>query len=380
MDEDVSSARRRLLDWYDLHARVLPWREGPGAELKADPYRVWMSEVMLQQTTVPHAAPYFEKFTAIWPTVADLAAAPDERVMAEWAGLGYYSRARNLLKCARAVVSEHGGAFPADEAALLKLPGFGPYTAAAVIAFAFGKAANVVDGNVERVMSRLYAVKTPVPQARPLLRELAGRWVREDRARDWPQALMDLSASVCRPKSPTCLLCPLQTDCAAFAEGQPEIYPVKAARPPKPVRHGVAFLIVSDEGVVVERRPDKGLLGGMLGLPHLDWRSEVWGEAFPSPWGRGWPEGPCEGAAAQKTPPSPDAPHLPLPQGEGSWRYIGAYEHVFTHFALKQQVWRIDLTGDEMVVFLRQHNVYQLLPHAETKALPTVFAKALELK
>lgn len=376
-----------MLDWYDLHARVLPWREGPGAELRADPYRVWMSEVMLQQTTVPHAAPYFEKFTAIWPTVADLAAAPDERVMAEWAGLGYYSRARNLLKCARAVVSEHGGVFPADEAALLKLPGFGPYTAAAVMAFAFGKAANVVDGNVERVMSRLYAVKTPVPQARPLLRELAGRWVREDRARDWPQALMDLSASVCRPKSPMCLLCPLQHDCAAFAEGQPEIYPVKTAKPPKPVRHGVAFLIVSDEGVVVERRPDKGLLGGMLGLPHLDWRAEIWGEGEIASYLPIYGEGDRSFAngggglfGVSEGPPPSFATQMPPPPRVGEYENVGTYEHVFTHFALKQQVWRIELTVEEMKTFLRQHNAYQLLPHAEIKALPTVFAKALKLK
>lgn len=352
-DEDVSPARQRLLDWYDRNARVLPWREGPGVALRADPYRVWMSEVMLQQTTVPHATPYFEKFIALWPSVGALAAAPDERVMAEWAGLGYYSRARNLLKCARAVVSEHGGVFPAHEAVLLKLPGFGPYTAAAVMAFAFGKAANVVDGNIERVMSRLYAVKTPVPQARPLLRELAARWVREDRARDWPQALMDLSASVCRPKSPSCLICPLREDCAAFAEGQPEAYPLKAAKSPKPVRHGVAFLITSEDGFVAERRPDKGLLGGMLGLPHLEWRSEVWGEAeivFPS-----------------------------LQRGNQAWENLGTYAHVFTHFALNQQVWRIELSADEMTAFLRQHNVYQGLSWAEVKALPTVFAKALKL-
>ncbi|MFN3806599.1 A/G-specific adenine glycosylase [Asticcacaulis sp.] len=353
-EADVSPARQRLLDWYDRNARVLPWREGPGAALKADPYRVWMSEVMLQQTTVPHATPYFEKFTALWPNVSALAATPDERVMAEWAGLGYYSRARNLLKCARAVVSEHGGVFPADEAALLKLPGFGPYTAAAVMAFAFGKAANVVDGNIERVMSRLYAVKTPMPQARPLLRELAARWVREDRARDWPQALMDLSASVCRPKSPSCLICPLREDCAAFAEGQPEAYPLKAAKAPKPVRHGVAFLITSEDGFVVERRPDKGLLGGMLGLPHLEWRSEVWSEGeivFPS-----------------------------VHHGNEAWENLGTYAHVFTHFALNQQVWRIELTPDEMSAFLRQHNASQRLSWAEAKSLPTVFGKALKLR
>lgn len=348
---DVLAAREKLLRWYDDHARQLPWREAPGTTLNADPYRVWLSEVMLQQTTVPHAAPYYERFTKLWPTVRDLAAAPDEAVMAEWAGLGYYSRARNLLKCARTVVSAYGGVFPSDETDLLKLPGFGPYTAAAVAAFAFGKAANVVDGNVERVMSRLYAVAMPLPGARPLLRELAGQWVRNERARDWPQALMDLAAGVCRPKAPLCLLCPVQADCAAFAEGRPEAYPVKAAKAPKPVRHGVAFLMASAEGFVVERRPDKGLLGGMLGLPHLDWRAEPWSEADIQ---------------------------ASLPAGAGAWRYAGAYEHVFTHFALKQQVWRCDLGPEAMAVFLKGRNAFQLLPHAHAKALPTVFGKALK--
>ncbi|MDC7683803.1 A/G-specific adenine glycosylase [Asticcacaulis sp. BYS171W] len=351
---DVSPLRASMLDWYDANARILPWRQSPGLGGEGDPYRIWVSEVMLQQTTVPHALPYFEKFMALWPTVRDLAAAPNERVMAEWAGLGYYSRARNLLKCAREVVSEYGGVFPANETALLTLPSFGPYTAAAVMSFAFSKAANVVDGNIERVMSRLYAVKTPMPAAKPVLRDLAGRWVRDDRARDWPQALMDLANAVCRPKSPLCMLCPLREACAGFAEGNPEVYPVKTAKAPKPVRYGVAFLIVSDAGFIVERRPDKGLLGGMLGLPHLEWRGEVWEDdmiSFPSPRKR----------------------------GEGVWVNIGTYDHVFTHFALKQQVWRIELNAVEMSDFLRQHNQYQLLPWADKKALPTVFGKALKM-
>ncbi|ESQ77509.1 A/G-specific adenine glycosylase [Asticcacaulis sp. YBE204] len=360
---DVSPLRAALLNWYDANARVLPWRQGPGSDGAADPYRIWVSEVMLQQTTVPHALPYFEKFMALWPTVRDLAAAPDERVMAEWAGLGYYSRARNLLKCARVVVSEHGGVFPADEVALLMLPSFGPYTAAAVMSFAFGKAANVVDGNIERIMSRLYAVKTPMPAAKPVLRELAGRWVRDDRARDWPQALMDLASAVCRPKSPLCMLCPLREACAGFAEGNPDIYPLKTARAPKPVRYGVAFLIVSEDSFIVERRPDKGLLGGMLGLPHLDWRDEVW----------------SEDEIVTPLSPSPDASHHPLPQGEGRWVSVGTYDHVFTHFALKQQVWQLELSAQEVSAFLRQHNQYQLLPWADKKALPTVFGKALRL-
>lgn len=338
---DVPVFRKRLLDWYDANARVLPWRVAPDSDAQADPYRVWLSEVMLQQTTVAHAAPYFERFTQLWPTVRDLAAAADEAVMAEWAGLGYYSRARNLLKCARMVVSEHEGVFPRDEGKLLNLPGFGPYTAAAVMAFAYDEAANVVDGNVERVMSRLYAVKTSMPEARPELRRLALLWVRPERARDWPQALMDLARSLCRPKAPLCLLCPLNGACAAFAEGAAESYPRKAAKVAKPVRYGVAFLISSEDGFVVERRPDRGLLGGMLGLPHLEWRSEPWGEV------------------------------------EG-YDFLGEYTHVFTHFTLRQQVWSRHLTQAEMEEHLRRHNKYQLLTWAEKGALPTVFAKALK--
>lgn len=376
--------REALLRWYDQNARVLPWRDGPESGVVADPYRVWVSEVMLQQTTVPHALPYFEKFMALWPTVADLAGAADERVMAEWAGLGYYSRARNLLKCARAVVSEHGGVFPADEAALLKLPSFGPYTAAAVMAFAFGKPANVVDGNIERIMSRVYSVKVPMPQAKGMLRDLAAQWVRPERARDWPQALMDLASAVCRPKSPLCMLCPLREGCAGFAEGTPEIYPLKAPKAAKPVRYGVAFLIVCDEGVVVERRPDKGLLGGMLGLPHLEWRAEVWGEGeallYLPTCGEGDRSLANGGGGLFETGdgPPPSFLRTPPPPQVGEYKILGAYSHVFTHFALKQQVWRIGLTDSEMQAFLRAHNRYQLLKFEDASALPTVFAKALK--
>ena len=194
----VADLRAALLDWYDGHRRTLVWRPGPGDD-RPDPYRVWLSEVMLQQTTTPHATPYFQAFTARWPTVSDLAAADDAEVMAAWAGLGYYARARNLLACARAVDREHGGAFPDTEAGLLALPGVGAYTAAAVAAIAFGHPANVVDGNVERVMARLFAVETPLPAARPELKRLAGTLVEADRPGDWAQALMDLGATVCRP-------------------------------------------------------------------------------------------------------------------------------------------------------------------------------------
>ena len=300
---------------------------------------------MLQQTTTAHAAPYYERFLALWPTVRDLAAAPDEQVMAEWAGLGYYSRARNLIKCARTVVADYGGVFPGHEAELQKLPGFGPYTAAAVAAIAFGRAANVVDGNIERIMTRLYAIETPLPEGRDLVREAAAQWLSEARAGDWPQALMDLAATTCRPKAPLCMLCPLREACLAFARGEQERFPVKLAKVAKPRRHGVAFLIVNGDRILVERRPDKGLLGGMLGLPHTEWRGEAYRAAEVSP---------------------------PVAATE-----VGGYEHVFTHFALSQAVWRAEATDAQIADLLRRHNSWQMLPIAEQKALPTVFRKAL---
>ena len=341
----VSYLRNELLRWYDANGRDLPWR-GAG---KPDPYRVWLSEVMLQQTTVPHAAPYYEKFLKLWPTVGDLAAAADERVMAEWAGLGYYSRARNLIKCARAVVGEHGGRFPATEAELLRLPGFGPYTAAAVAAIAFGEAANVVDGNIERIMTRLYAIEEPMPGAKARVRQVAQAWVTADRAGDWPQALMDLATAICRPKAPLCLLCPLREGCAGFASGEPERFPVKLAKAAKPRRYGVAFVFIGNDGFAAERRADKGLLGGMLGIPHTPWRDTPWGEA--------------EAKAVL---------------GDFSYEKVGAYEHVFTHFALSQDIWVIPLSLVQRQAVLRAHNDWQWLPWAEARALPTVFLKAVK--
>ncbi|MBW8735396.1 MAG: A/G-specific adenine glycosylase [Asticcacaulis sp.] len=337
----VSRLRAGLLNWYDRHRRDLPWRRGA-----RDSYRVWLSEVMLQQTTTVHAAPYYSRFLELWPTVADLAAAPDEQVMAEWAGLGYYSRARNLIKCARAVVDQHGGHFPANEAELLKLPGLGAYTAAAVAAIAFDQPANVIDSNIERIVARLYAIDTPLPEARSPIRLAAQQWVLPERAGDWPQALMDLSAAICRPKAPLCLLCPLQDGCAAFASGKPELYPVKAAKAVKPQRYGIAFLIVGEDGFIAERRADKGLLGGMLGIPHTPWRDMQW-------------------TAVEADPPLPE--FLP----------VGQYSHVFTHFALEQAVWRREATAAEIAALLRAHNDWQLVPFAQEKSLPTVFRKAL---
>ena len=332
----IAELRAALLAWYDEHARVLPWRAGPHSGVSTDPYRVWLSEVMLQQTTVPHATPYFERFTARWPTVTDLATAEDSDLMAAWAGLGYYARARNLLACARAVARDHGGIFPDTEAGLLALPGVGGYTAAAVAAIAFDRPANVVDGNVERIVSRLFAVESVLPAARPELKRLAGRLVTEDRPGDWAQALMDLGSTICRPKSPLCLMCPISGFCAGRAAGAPERYPVKTTKAARPHRQGVAWVLRDDGGrIALIRRPDRGLLGGMVGLPTSDW-----------------------------TDTAPDAP----PPVAADWTDAGAVEHVFTHFSLTLTVRVAEGQGD-----------FLWTPEAEAlAALPTVFRKALE--
>ncbi|SDI64282.1 A/G-specific adenine glycosylase [Aliiruegeria lutimaris] len=274
-DEDVSAASGTLLDWYDRHARVLPWRVAP-ADLRAggrpDPYRVWLSEVMLQQTTVAAVGPKFERFLSLWPDVHALAGAADADVMAEWAGLGYYARARNLLKCARVVSGDLGGEFPRERAGLLKLPGIGPYTAAAISAIAFDHPEVVVDGNVERVVARLFAVETPLPQAKPELTEMAGMLTPAQRPGDHAQAMMDLGATICSPTKPACGICPLVTPCRARAAGNAAELPRKTRKAPKPVRLGYAYVARrSDGALLLERRPPRGLLGGMLGWPGSDW-------------------------------------------------------------------------------------------------------------
>lgn len=338
---NVAAVRTALLAWYDGSARALPWRVGPqdhALGVRADPYRVWLSEVMLQQTTVPHATPYFLSFTQRWPTVGDLAAAPDADVMAAWAGLGYYARARNLLACARAVARDHGGIFPDTEEGLRGLPGLGPYTAAAVGAIAFDRPTNVVDGNVERVMARLFAVEAPLPDAKPELKRLAAGLVRAERPGDWAQALMDLGATVCRPKAPLCDRCPIAAHCAGLATGAPETYPRKTAKAERPHRHGVAFVLTRGPEVALVRRPPKGLLGGMLALPTTDWRDERWSDA--------------EARAA--------APAV------ADWRGVGEVEHGFTHFTLTLRLLRAE--GDAEGVIWS--------PRRDLDALPSVFLKA----
>jgi len=317
--------RRPLLAWYDANRRTLAWRSDA-----PDPYRVWLSEIMLQQTTVPHATPYFLAFTQRWPTVTDLANAADADVMAAWAGLGYYARARNLLACARVVARDYGGVFPNTEERLRALPGVGAYTAAAIAAIAFGRASNVVDGNVERVMARLHAVETPLPDAKPELKALAAAYVTRDRPGDWAQALMDLGATVCRPKGPLCERCPIASACKALKTGAPESWPRKTRKPDRPRRYGDVYVLTDGGHLAVERRPGKGLLGGMLGLPGGPWTSD----------------------RAKGSPPIP-----------ADWKRVGEVEHVFTHFSLTLTVhtasgggWSGEWTDDPSVlpsVFLK---------------------------
>ncbi|MDK3071601.1 A/G-specific adenine glycosylase [Sedimentitalea sp. JM2-8] len=265
-----------MLDWYDRHARDLPWRTS-AAELNSgarpDPYRVWLSEIMLQQTTVAAVRDYFHRFTTRWPTVDDLAAAPDGAVMGEWAGLGYYARARNLLKCARIVAEEHGGRFPDRYDDLIALPGIGPYTAAAISAIAFDRPETVMDGNVERVAARLYDIHTPLPAAKSELKARAELLTPRLRPGDYAQAMMDLGATICTPKSPACGICPLQSPCAARRAGTAPELPRKMPKTAKPTRRGIVYLACRADGAwLMERRPDKGLLGGMLGWPGSDWK------------------------------------------------------------------------------------------------------------
>jgi A/G-specific adenine glycosylase len=267
-----------LLAWYDRHRRALPWRSLPGEP--TDPYRVWLSEIMLQQTTVVTVAPYFDRFVARWPDIRALAAASLDEVLHQWQGLGYYARARNLHACAGAVVERHGGRFPEHPEQLRALPGIGEYTAAAIAAIAFDHRSAAVDGNVERVVARLFAVDQPLPQAKPRLRSLATELVPERRAGDFAQALMDLGATLCTPRRPRCVLCPWRADCAAAAAGIADDLPVRLAKPERPLRYGIVFWLSRDDGaVLLRRRPEKGLLGGMIELPSTPWREAPWNES-----------------------------------------------------------------------------------------------------
>ena len=299
VESNHAAIRADLLDWYRRHARILPWRAPPGANARPDPYRVWLSEVMLQQTTVAAVAPYFERLTTRWPTLADLAAADPEDVLAAWAGLGYYSRARNLIACSAAIVRDHGGAFPADEAQLRALPGIGDYTAAAIAGIAFGIGEAVpVDANIERVVARLFAIDVPLPTGRTAIRTAArALWPTDGSGGDFAQAMMDLGSTLCTARTADCLLCPLSPHCVGRQQGIALSLPIKPAKKAKPVRQGRALWIEHDAQVWLIRRPAKGMLGGMRALPGSDW-----GDSF--------------------VPAPPDTLEA------------GQLRHVFTHFAL----------------------------------------------
>ncbi|MBS0243232.1 MAG: A/G-specific adenine glycosylase [Proteobacteria bacterium] len=315
------SAAERLLDWYDRERRELPWRYAPGET--PDPYRVWLSEVMLQQTTVKAVIPYFHEFVRRWPKVERLAKAKLDDVLAAWAGLGYYSRARNLHACARAVVELHAGRFPSTEAQLRELPGIGPYTAAAIAAIAFGEPASPVDGNIERVVARLFAVDEPMPGSKPELRRLAATLTPTERTGDFAQAMMDLGAGVCTPKRPSCLMCPLQPICRAQELGIAATLPRRAVKPERPVRYGTAFVVLREDGyLLLRKRPEAGLLGGMLEVPSTTWDDK-----------------PGEAKRAMKAAPL-KAAWLPV---------VGTVSHTFTHFRLELTVFRAVVPADAEV-------------------------------
>lgn len=347
MKSPVPSLSDELLSWYDSNARILPWRVSPqdhAAGVRPDPYRIWMSEVMLQQTTVAAVKDYFHRFTARWPTVGDLAAAVDADVMGEWAGLGYYARARNLLKCARVVAGDLGGVFPDSHDALLTLPGIGPYTAAAIASIAFDQPETVLDGNVERVMARLHDIHAPLPGSKSQLKSHATALTPNTRPGDYAQAVMDLGATICTPKSPACGICPWRAPCQARRNGTVAELPKKTPKKPKPTRHGIAYLARSAEGAwLLERRPDKGLLGGMLGWPGSDWS---------------------------------EAPE-PRPPFNADWQDLGAeVRHTFTHFHLILRIQTAELPAG-----YNPKEGEEVQPRHGFKPgdLPTVMRKAFDL-
>jgi A/G-specific adenine glycosylase len=303
----------KLLDWYDAHARVLPWRAKPG--VLPDPYHVWLSEIMLQQTTVAAVRDYYIAFLKLWPAVEDLAAASQDDVLRAWAGLGYYARARNLHACAKVIMRDWNGRFPSTEAELRTLPGIGPYTSAAIASIAFDRPHAAVDGNVERVMARLYAIKTPLPAAKPEIRERTQSLVPPKRAGDFAQALMDLGATICTPRVANCQICPWTEHCGGRKAGVAESLPRKLPRQKIPARHGIAFWVEREDGfVLLRRRPQKGLLGGMMEFPSSDWSSRKSGKAVPPVLAR--------------------------------WQKRAAtIQHTFTHFHLQLEVWKAVISG-----------------------------------
>jgi len=337
-----------LLAWYDRHARTLPWRTGPKARAKGerpDPYRVWLSEIMLQQTGVKAVAPYFHDFTTRWPSFAALAAAPEEEIMAAWAGLGYYSRARNLVACAKKVAAEHGGSLPGKAEKLAELPGIGPYTAAAIAAIAFGEPVPAVDGNVERVVTRLFAIDTPMPAGKADVREALRPLVPHDRPGEFTEALMDLGATICTPKRPACALCPMEAICLAKARGEQEAFPVKAAKRARAKKFAGAFVALRGEEILLARRPPKGLLGGMAEVPNAEWQSDP-------------------------------VARMPKPPLSAPWEKLDAkVAHIFTHIELQVSVWAAEVpAGTKAPGGFWWHDLADL----KAAGLPSVMLKIVE--
>ena len=350
------SRAQNLLAWYDRHHRVLPWRVTPhdhAQGVRPDPYRIWLSEVMLQQTTVEAVKAYFLKFTNLWPDVQALADATEDDVLRGWAGLGYYSRARNLKKCADMVARDFKGAFPADVEGLKQLPGIGDYTSAAIAAIAFDIPAAVVDGNVERVVSRLFAIKTAMPQAKTAIRTYTEQLTPQSRPGDFAQAMMDLGATICTPKKPACILCPLNDNCAALIEGEPELYPVKAPKKARPVRYGAGFILLSPQGeVYLRKRANKGLLAGMSEVPNSDW---IAADETASP---------EHIARLSSVDLAPFAAH---------WQASGNITHIFTHFELRLSVYKADVSA----VPPSNNGWWVAADNLHEEALPTVMKKAI---
>lgn len=356
--------RDRLLAWYDRNRRRMPWRAEPG--LKPDPYYVWLSEIMLQQTTVQAVIPYFLKFVKTWPSIAALASAGQSDVMDAWAGLGYYSRARNLHKCARKIVEEYDGLFPDNEQGLLKLPGIGPYTAAAIASIAFDRPANVVDGNVERVVSRLYNIRTPLPDSKPEIKERAGELAFNNAQRpgDYAQALMDLGATICTPRSPKCMLCPVQPFCVAFTKGDAAELPYKRKKNDRPVKSTTLYLIEDAKGqLILHRRQGRGMLAGTIGFPTTEWHLKSDAHEV-------------EASYLQDLPLAVrDYNPVVKPGSEDMF-----YTHVFTHFALEVSIQPVKLGGCVATEMLEENNWFvEDAGSVAELGLPTVFKKAYRL-
>lgn len=351
-----------LLDWYDKYARILPWRvssHDKACGVIPNPYHVWVSEMMLQQTTVATVLAYYHKFMQKWHTIHDLAHASLDEVMTEWAGLGYYSRARNLYKTANTIVNDYGGIFPSDEKDLIKLAGIGRYSAASISAIAFDMPAAVMDGNIERIISRLYCIKTPLPQAKNELYALAKTLTPQKRAGDYAQAMMDLGATICTPKKPFCGSCPIHTQCLAYKNGNPQEYPVKIPKLSKPTHKGCIFLIIDTDTkqIIVEKRPKSGLFGGMEIFPYIN---------------------PHE---TKNTPDNNDFSVMSIDnilnkivKNYNSYKVIGHLKHIFTHFTFHADIILIEM---QYITLLNQNTRLVAINNLDTVALPTLMLKAL---